>query len=122
MLFYLSFASDTGFLGAFITDAPDARGAVAQANMLGCNPGGEVVIIPAPYDQTEVEHVILERHTGRLLSRADIDAMDVELYGPGTRGKALREMSEHERKGFDGSGYVRVCEKCNTGEPHEHHS
>ena len=48
--FYLSFASETAFLGACIVEAPDATLAPLVAHSHDCNPGGEVMILQAPED------------------------------------------------------------------------
>lgn len=40
-LYYLSFARD-GFLGACVVESEDFIGAVMEASLRGCNPGGEV--------------------------------------------------------------------------------
>jgi hypothetical protein len=46
--FYLSFASETGFLGACVVEAEDALNAVQVATACGINPGGEAMILPTP--------------------------------------------------------------------------
>jgi hypothetical protein len=46
--FYLSFASETGFLGACIVEAEDALNAVQVATACSLNPGGAVAILPTP--------------------------------------------------------------------------
>lgn len=49
--FYLSFADDDGFRGAAIVEAKGILGATLYCNLLGINPGGEVMAIPIPEDQ-----------------------------------------------------------------------
>lgn len=81
---YLSFADPdlpegTQFLGAAIVESDAALGfvgAVTVAHMLGINPGGEVMGIALPDDWVPA------KWTGRLLSRADLDQMDVEMDVP----------------------------------------
>ena len=46
--FYLSFASATEFLGACVVEATDSLDAPLVAHARGCNPGGEVLILPTP--------------------------------------------------------------------------
>ena len=72
---YLSFANDTGFLGAaFIPGAADIVGAVADAWEFGINPGGEVAALgPGPMPP--------EEWCGRLLSREEIEEFDRVMLG-----------------------------------------
>jgi hypothetical protein len=70
---YLSFADETGFLGACIVPAEDMIGAVTMAHVLGCNPGGEVAGAPVPAD-APMDHW----PRGEVLSRERIAALDAE--------------------------------------------
>jgi hypothetical protein len=51
-LFYLSFASEHGFLGACIIEAANGPEALAITHELGINPGGEALILPTPAGET----------------------------------------------------------------------
>jgi hypothetical protein len=46
--YWLSFATDEGFRGYTVVEAVDEAGAVARANELGRNPGGEIAILEIP--------------------------------------------------------------------------
>jgi hypothetical protein len=64
------------FLGACIVPGDDVVEAVQAAWRLGCNPGGEALghVIPS-----DVEPRIADKWKRRLLTRAECEAMDVEL-------------------------------------------
>jgi hypothetical protein len=64
--FYLSFAGEEGFRGACIVEANGILSAVLHCNILGINPGGEVMAIPVPEDQVKD---IPEGATNVLLSK-----------------------------------------------------
>ena len=70
-LWYMSFASDAGFLGAVMVMANNAVHAAERAWELGINPGGEVMALPVP-DGVEVPPEFRDR----LLSREDIGRLD----------------------------------------------
>jgi len=62
-----------GFLGVAIVAASDLLSAVRETHRLGCNPGGEVLGHgPFPID------TIPARYFDRLLTKAEIDAIDNE--------------------------------------------
>ena len=44
MLWYISFASETGFLGTTVVEADSPPAALQEATRLGINPGGEAAI------------------------------------------------------------------------------
>lgn len=67
-IFYLSFADEQGFRGGLIIAGSDFLHAVANARVLGLNPGGEV----AGKDITDFPEPPAE-FVGRLLSREDIE-------------------------------------------------
>lgn len=77
-LWWLSFAdpdlpTGTQFLGALVIEAPGYMAALTMASMAGLNPGGEVQGMgPIPVS------AIAPKWRGRLLSRADVDALDAE--------------------------------------------
>lgn len=69
---YLSFADKVGFRGAAIVEARGLLGAIARCNVLQINPHGEVRGI-------QLVETLPERYlkmTDRLLTRADLEAMD----------------------------------------------
>lgn len=79
--FYISFATDTEFLGAVIVRALGTATALAVSHALGINPGGGAAIIEIP------GHVTIDgKWRDRLLSREDIAAMDAEMAGGGSDG------------------------------------
>lgn len=68
---WLSFADDTGFLGAAIVQGGGMMEATMRARQLGCNPGGEVVGEP-------LENLPPPEYRERLLSMEEIDRMKLE--------------------------------------------
>jgi len=67
--FYLSFASERGFLGAIIVWAHGILTAVERASRLGINPGGDVLCYPIPRKQLRRVPADLR---DRLLSEAEV--------------------------------------------------
>jgi hypothetical protein len=65
---WLSFADETGFLGASIVEGGGIMEATMRARLLGCNPGGEVLGEP-------LTNLPPEEYRERLLSREEIDEM-----------------------------------------------
>lgn len=65
-LWYLSFAGDDGWLGGCYVPGKDEGAAVTEAWARGCNPGGEVQLIPLPPDMAER---VPEEKIGVLLDR-----------------------------------------------------
>lgn len=72
--YYLSFANDTGFLGAAIVIADSPVAAQEKVSLLGINPGGEVAIACAPDGWVPPPTYLY-----KLLSRSDIDDLDALL-------------------------------------------
>jgi hypothetical protein len=64
------------FLGVAVVHAYDARGAVIVSHLEGCNPGGEVMIA-GPFPGAVLPPG--GDHVGRLLSRAEAEALDAEI-------------------------------------------
>lgn len=52
MWYYLSFASKTEFLGACVVEAATPEDALTVTHERGINPGGEVMILPTPGNET----------------------------------------------------------------------
>ncbi len=74
MFWWLSFASDSGFLGATIVKGAYFTEAVQEAQRLGVNPGGEVQGMPLAKAKTEAD--LLPFVPNKLYSKAEIDAID----------------------------------------------
>lgn len=69
--FYLSFADDSGWLGAAYVPGHTIIEAASAAWAYGCNPGGEVMGL-GPFDASDIP--MIYRH--RLLSREDLIAVN----------------------------------------------
>lgn len=73
---WLSFADESGFLGACIVPGADLIDAAGNAHALKCNPGGEVQGYAIPQE----DRPFLERKwMGRLLTREEAEAFSAEL-------------------------------------------
>jgi hypothetical protein len=74
---YLSFVDVErgGFLGACIVEAFGVATALEEANRLGINPGGEVASVQIP----PAGAAICAQYRDRLLSKAELEAMDAGL-------------------------------------------
>lgn len=71
--YYLSFADETGFLGACIVNALGYADAMRQSHIAGCNPGGEVSTVKIPDDAP-----LKDEWKNRLLSFQDMVDMGME--------------------------------------------
>ena len=67
-LWYLSFATDAGFLGGCVVEADDFMEAVDESIRLGINPGGQVFGVPVPEEHWKQARTLMNR----LLSHADM--------------------------------------------------
>ena len=65
--FYLSFAGPEGFRGGAIVAANGILSATMVCNVLGINPGGEVMAVPIPEDRIPAAEWF-----NRLLSKTDL--------------------------------------------------
>ena len=72
-LWWLSFVGDEGFLGVVIVEADDFLDAVMMSHHFDINPGGQVQGWPVPPENVAD---VPPDHIGRLLSRADLDAVE----------------------------------------------
>ncbi len=70
--FWLSFADDSGFLGAAIVEAPNIIAAIQKAWELKINPGGEVKSLELP---GATEDKLLPFVPNYLYSKAEIQAL-----------------------------------------------
>lgn len=69
-IYYLSFASETGFLGGAFVVAIGPISAIAKTHDLGFNPGGEVMVI----GPTELEaSLVPDRLRNRLLTQEEVE-------------------------------------------------
>ena len=68
-LLYCSFADDHQFLGAVILVAKNAKDAWDRTTKMGCNPGGEMVVIEVPRSFP----MIPRSCRNRLLSKKELD-------------------------------------------------
>lgn len=112
--YWLSFASDSGFLGAILVDVPpDATigDALFKVNLAGINPGGQVAgFIFDTEDDRLLPH---ERESSRRLPRLKLLSRK-EIESCGTEGKTL---AEAKASGIDMDRVEDhldvVCEDCN---------
>lgn len=72
--FYLSFASEDGFLGACYVAGDDLMGAVRNSWTLGINPGGEVAAA-GPIPQAAVDAHVPPAARDVLLSYSELEAL-----------------------------------------------
>lgn len=98
-LYWLSFASETAFLGVAIVEAPNLAGAVDEAMRRGLNPGGQALAVEVP-----AEHVEQARpYRNRLIT----DQRELARFG--ARGDA----AENDRLVRERPDVAAViCEKC----------
>jgi hypothetical protein len=77
-LYYLSFASDTAFLGCVFVEGRELVDAVRAAHRLGINPGGEVLGAPVPEDMMPPTS-----YRRRLLTEPELEEVDRVVGGSG---------------------------------------
>lgn len=74
---YISFATDTAFLGGTIVEAHDPEDAMAVATKLRLNPGGQAAILPvAP---AAMGHPVTAALMNKLLSSEEINKFDTAV-------------------------------------------
>lgn len=100
--FWISFASDAGFRGVIITEAPSEADAMAKINQLAINPGGEAVF----FDMAAVPGGIAE--TRRFKQDTLISAEELNSLG-------YRRGSEIAATDYDKamSHSTVLCQDCN---------
>lgn len=76
-LWYLSFASEEGFLGGCVVEAYGINTAITKAHELGINPGGEVMSM-----EIDPTKLAAGDFRNRLLNKAQL----TEVFGPLSRG------------------------------------
>jgi hypothetical protein len=99
MLYWISFASETGFLGVVIVESTSLKGAFREATRRGLNPGGEAAVFQIP---TARHRQYAAPYRNRLLSRAEVAA----VFGPSADVKQVLQAA-------GGRGAV-ICAKCNS--------
>ena len=92
-LLYCSFADDHQFLGAVILVAKNAKDACERTTKMGCNPGGEMVVIEVPRSF----QMIPRSCRNRLLSKKELDDFFGDMHS-GTPPKHAEV----------------ICDQCNT--------
>ena len=100
---YLSFATETEFLGATIVEADDAKGAFAEATDRGLNPGGQVAMF-------EVTPGSENRAEARGLLNRLCDLEEMRRLGH----KQMKDAPSSARTGIPDQF---ICEECNP-KPH----
>lgn len=85
-LWYLSYATEEKFLGAFYVLAFGPVSAVMRVQALGTNPGGQVMTIEVPRDKQPPPE-----YWNRLLSREDVQAAN-----PNDEWKTIEEFEAEE--------------------------
>jgi hypothetical protein len=99
MMYWISFASDQGFLGVVIAEGETPQAALAAVTELNLNPGGEAMLV-------EIPTVAYRHHAwpyrNRLLQRGEI----ARIFGPAA--------DPHEVQEAAGEACSVVCESCNT--------
>lgn len=95
---YISFATDTDFLGATVVEATSANNALAVATLRSLNPGGEAAIMQIP-ENDPGSRIMKNRLVGRaeMMARGATRLADM----PGEVQRVFGELSE------------RVCQDCN---------
>lgn len=63
-MYYISFATDDGFLGATVVEASSSESALEEATRLGINPGGEAAILEVPEGFENEARQMLNRLVG----------------------------------------------------------
>jgi hypothetical protein len=72
-LWYLSFASETEFLGATVIEADSGMEAWTKATLRGLNPGGEVMMLQVPPAAEKEADILIGLN--RLVSAAELRAL-----------------------------------------------
>jgi hypothetical protein len=79
-LFYISFASETEFLGATVLEAVDEIAVLNEATRQGLNPGGQAAILELPY-RALAEADDIRSMQGRLIGKEEMKAMGGKRHG-----------------------------------------
>lgn len=69
-LFYISFATDTKFLGATVLESTDEASVIAEATKHGLNPGGQAAILELPYAALEAPDIRMLQ--GKLFNKEEM--------------------------------------------------
>jgi hypothetical protein len=101
--FFISFANQSGFLGATVVSAPSQLDALDEATRRGFNPGGEAAILPMPPIMTPKDINEMDSYRNRLVSKQ-------ELLSNGA--KRVGDIPEYAQERFDAYATF-VCEEHN---------
>jgi hypothetical protein len=94
-LFYISFATDTEFLGATVIDGISETQALDIITNLGLNPGGQAIILELPpylWEAPDIKPMI-----GKLFNKEQMRAMG---------SKAHKDLNEDVREILEGYAHV----------------
>jgi hypothetical protein len=94
-LFYISFATDTDFLGATVIDGLSETSALDIATNLGLNPGGQAAIIEIPTKLWEAPDV--KPMIGKLFNKEQMRAMG---------SKPAKDLDEETREALEYHSHV----------------
>ena len=78
-LFYISFATDTEFLGATVLESYDEINVLIEATKHGLNPGGQAAILELPYEALQADDIRCLQ--GRLASKEEMFANGAQRHG-----------------------------------------
>ena len=78
-LFYISFATDTEFLGATVLESHDEFSVLAEASKHGLNQGGQAAILEIPYAALDAPDIRMMQ--GKLLNKKEMIANGAVRYG-----------------------------------------
>ncbi len=104
--YWLSFANPgvDGNLGCCIIDAEDEEGALNKVDLLGINPGGEILFILMP-DVPEAQEEVEKWGKNRLISVVELE---VDGYD------SLSDLTDDQKEFMDNDPNVtKICEDCN---------
>ena len=105
--FWISFASETAFLGVVITDAEDETAAIHKLTQLQLNPGGEAMICDLSVPGAPLLQEVSRFGKDRLIGRAEFDRSGY---------KSLSQASEEECENLASNPSVKIlCQACNEG-------
>lgn len=78
-LFYISFATETEFLGATVLESHNELSVLAEATKHGLNPGGQAAIMEIPYELLDKPDV--RQMQGNLLNKEQMMQLGASRLG-----------------------------------------
>lgn len=78
-LFYISFATEIGFLGATVLESYDEKSVLIEANKHGLNPGGQAAIVELPYKALEASDIRIMQ--GKLMTKQQMLEIGAVMHG-----------------------------------------